>query len=202
MKYFFWDTETTGLGFSDEVLQLGGVIVNEEFKIEEVVNFFCDTTHPISPKAAAVNHLDFETVHKLSGGKTFEDNWIKLAEKLGDEVCWIGWNESFDRRMVNQTLKKVGLPLYNFGVSVQNLRMVEGVCHYDLMRGVSRIKGSGRSMKLMNAATSYLKLPFSSIDAMYVKNIAKFDGEVGAHHADYDAFLCYLLFVSVLYGNI
>ncbi len=202
MKYFFWDTETSGFGFSDEVLQLGGIVVDEAFNIVEVVNFFCDTTCPISPGAAAVNHLTFELVHKLSGGKTFEDNWLELTRRLGDDVCWIGWNESFDRRVVNQTLKKAGLQLYNFGKLIHGVREAAGICHYDLMRGIGKLRNNGRSIKLMNAVTSYLRMPVSEIDKMYEKSIKQFDTEVGAHHADYDAFMCYLLFIGVIYGNL
>lgn len=202
MKYFFWDTETTGLGFSDEVLQLGGIVVDEDFNIVEVVNFFCDTTCPISQGAAAINHLTFELVHKWSGGKTFEDNWLELKQRLGYDVCWIGWNESFDRRVVNQTLKKAGLPLYNFGKLIHGVREAEGICHYDLMRGIGKLRNGGKTIKLMNAVTSYLRMPVSEIDKMYEKRIKQFDMEVGAHHADYDAFMCYLLFIGVIYGNL
>lgn len=201
MKYFFWDTETTGLGFSDEVLQVGGILVDEKFGNPKVINFFCDTACPINPKAAAVNHLTFELVHKLSRGKTFEDSWVELTKMLGDDVCWIGWNESFDRRMVNQTLKKVGLAPYNFGNTIKDLSKADGVCNYDLMRGVCRVKNNGKAMKLMNAVTSFLSISVGEIDQIYEKNLKKFDMETGAHHADYDAFLCYLLFVGTLYGT-
>lgn len=201
MKYFFWDTETTGLGFSDEVLQLGGILTDESFGNLKVVNWYCDTTCPINPKAAEVTHLTFEIVHKLSEGKTFEDNWLELIKELGNDVCWIGWNESFDRRMVNQTLKKVGLPPFNFGTNIKDLSQAKGVCHYDLMRGVSRARSTGKSIKLVNAVTSFLSMPFVEIDRMYEQNIKKFDLDTGAHHADYDAFLCYLLFVGILYGT-
>lgn len=202
MKYLFWDTETTGLSFSDEVLQIGGVLTDESFQIIDVINFYCDTVCPINPSAAKVNHLTFELVHTLSDGKTFEDNWFPLIEKIGSDVCWIGWNDSFDRRMVNQTLKKIGLTPYNFGKSIKSLSSASGICNYDLMRGIGDLKYNGRKVKLVNAVSSLLNIPFSTIDELYNRNIKRFNIEAGAHNADYDAFLCYLLFVGVMYGNI
>ena len=70
------------------------------------------------------------------------------------------------------------------------------------MRGIGKLRNGGRTIKLMNAVTSYLRMPVSEIDKMYEKRIKQFDMEVGAHHADYDAFMCYLLFIGVIYGNL
>ena len=42
MRSFIFDTETTGLGPRDEVVQFSGILLNDDdhYKIESVLNFY------------------------------------------------------------------------------------------------------------------------------------------------------------------
>ena len=104
MKYLIMDTETTGLGSRDEVIQFSGILVNEEFKMSKLYNWYCETSVPITKEAAATHGLNANLLHVLSHGYTFEDNWLTMEELLNTpDITFIGWNVSFDIRLINQT---------------------------------------------------------------------------------------------------
>ena len=72
MQYVIFDTETTGLGNNDEVIQFSCMYLNENFKLNGIDDFYCMPTAEISAGAMAVHHLTLNKVRKLSGQKFFE----------------------------------------------------------------------------------------------------------------------------------
>lgn len=201
MKNIIIDNETTGLRSKDEVIQFAALVCDEKFRIVRIVNFYCDTVYPISAEAQRITGLDFEKIHHLSNGLTFEDQWIAFIDSLRDEkdITWIEWSSNgFDARMINQTLKKCGLKPYNFGKEVTTLGR-EGICHLNLLRAICNLCYNGSPRKLVVACRELLNTTEAVINNMYNSKIKTFDVNTGAHHADYDAFLCYLLLIT--YGD-
>lgn len=201
MLYVIIDTETTGLYSKDEVIQFAAIICDEKYVIHRIVNFYCDTAHPINEKAQAVHGIDFEKLHKLSEGLTFEDQFLPFLKSLeGEDVVWIEWSTNgFDMRMINQTLAKYKLQKTDFGKGINTLGEIPGIHHYNLLHGICNVFYGGHSRQLGIACSELLKHSTEQIDELYEKYIKMFDIRTGKHNADYDAFLCYLLLIS--YGN-
>lgn len=209
MNYFVFDTETSGFGknaisangmaihLHDEVIQFAGLLLDEDFRLKKVINFHCYTAVPIQPKAQAVNHLSHEILMKYSGGKTFEDYFLNLSDLHMDDLTWIGYNVSFDTRMVNSTLKHNGLPEYDFGTGVESLRSAKVGRHYFDLLKVLAMKNGGIRMKLTQAANH---LPYSGkqIEGMYKKILCltKSKSTLTFHDALYDALVTWLLVVQ------
>lgn len=199
MKYIVFDVETTGLNKADEVIQFSAIVMNESFKSERAINFYCETQAPISAEAYNVHHLSKEKLHTLSEQMVFEDNWLKLIESLhGEQIVWIDWSVGgFDERIVNQTLTNNGLEDYfhfqrfaNIGECKKNF-----LSTFDLMKVVSNKMGKAR-MKLGDAAKT---LPYSKsqIDFAYDKLANQFnniDESMRYHNSLYDTFVTWLLF--------
>ena len=201
MKLVIIDTETTGLYGKDEVIQFAAIITDMNFRIERVVNFYCDTVHPINPKAQEVHKLSFKDIHELSGGRTFEDQFLEFKESLnGEDLIWIEWSSSgFDMRMINQTLGKFGLEKYYFGKKTASLNKKSGIFNFNLMHAIGNMFYNGKFRKLEIACNELLPVSADKISKLYEKYIKSYNVATGAHHADYDAFLCYLLISR--YGN-
>ena len=201
MNYIIFDTETTGTGPKDEVIQFSAIITNENFVIENLVDFYCYTQHPINAHAFNVHHISKEMLFKLSKGLTFEDQWEKHASMLDiPDVVWVDWSiGGFDQRMINQPLVNNGLHDYFTFPRVRDLAQCQkGKYSFDLMRLVSEKFGE-HSMKLTNAVRT-LKIDKAAIDKLYrllLKSVGINCGEnVNYHDSSYDAFATYLLFRS------
>lgn len=198
MKYIIFDIETTGLRKEDEVIQFSCIITDKDLITETFCNFYCYTQQPISPGAFNTHHISKEDLHRLSGGKSFEDNWEDVQYLFNQEdVVWVDWSmNGFDQRMINQTLVNNGLDAYFTFDRVDSLsRCASGRHSFDLMHAFSKKFGKS-SMKLEEAAR---KLPYNrqQIDSLYRTMINKVQmdlgGTIGYHHADYDAFITYLV---------
>ena len=66
-KYILFDTETTGNGIDDRIIQIGGMIVHDKDNIE-IFDELCSTNIPISIEAMAVHHI---TPEQLTGKPPF-----------------------------------------------------------------------------------------------------------------------------------
>lgn len=198
-KYVIFDTETTGLTKTDEVIQFSAFVLDDSFSVKSAVNFYSDTQVPISAGAFNTHHLTKAKLNQLAGGEFFEDNWMKLVDELRQhQVIWVDWcNGSFDERMINQTLENNGLPDYfHFPVS-PDLK----VCRknrfsvFNMMRALCQKLG----VRSLNLASAVATLPFTkeqinniySSIAMQVPNL---DDELRYHNALYDAFVTMILF--------
>lgn len=100
-----FDTETTGLTVSDEIVELA--ITNESGDI-----IYCQRFKPtcsIHPKASEVTGI---TDNMLDNEPTFVDEYDKIVSIFKDCKTAIAYNAKFDIRMLAQTCK-----LYNLDVS-------------------------------------------------------------------------------------
>ena len=106
MKYFIFDTETSGLCDNDEVIQLAGFLLDDNMMIEKVVNCYCNTNKVISPKAIEVHGITNAKLWEYSKQRTLEDFlednlWLYNAK----DTIFIGYNTPFDIKKVNYTLQ-------------------------------------------------------------------------------------------------
>jgi DNA polymerase-3 subunit epsilon len=92
------DTETTGLGQNDEVVELSVLDSNAN----ELYHSFFEPKVEVNYQAAQVTGL---TNEKLVGQPKFADEWPKIKEAIGAHLI-AGHNLQFDRRLMQQTLEK------------------------------------------------------------------------------------------------
>lgn len=94
-NYIILDTETTGLSYDDEIVQIGIIDMNGD----TILDTFISTEHPISKEASNVNGICKEN---LVGKPTIKDLNIKLNEIFKDKTVLI-FNNEFDIRMLYQS---------------------------------------------------------------------------------------------------
>lgn len=115
------DTETTGLGDTDVIIELAAV---DGMSGEVVINTLVKTDHPISDVAAKVNGITPEMLAK--NGADAEDILIELFGILAAEKLEISaFNLSFDARMLDQTEKANDLQLILHGFCIQQNDIME-----------------------------------------------------------------------------
>jgi DNA polymerase-3 subunit epsilon len=103
-----WDTETTGFGSADRIIEIGVA----HFYEGKVVREWSRLIHPNGvewesenvKKAMAVNQL---TLEELVGNPLFEEIRLELLQELSEQI-WCLHNSSFDIRMLRQELKRLG----------------------------------------------------------------------------------------------
>lgn len=95
------DTETSGLGPEDEVIEIG-VLAPDGLVLLDVA---LKPVMLIDEEAAAVHHL---TRERLFRATTFPAVWNALVEILAGQVV-IVYNAAFDQRMLAQTCRRYGL---------------------------------------------------------------------------------------------
>jgi len=91
------DTETTGLGLTDEVIQIGIVDPRGSPLFDSLVRPLNHKT--ISAQATAVHGI---TIEMLAGAPTFPQIAAALGEAVGGRRV-IAYNAEYDRRMFQQT---------------------------------------------------------------------------------------------------
>lgn len=190
MKYVIYDTETTGLTRSDEVVQFGAIVTDEKFVPQKAVSFYCYSQVPISEGARKVTGLDAKTVHELSGGATFEDRFLNLSFVNDKDVVWISYSANgFDERLVNQTLKNNGLSEHKFGEKKLYFTDSDKQYTLDAFNAIRLRVFNGKVQKLgqMAAALGYSE---EKIDELF-KRVIKGNGKF--HDALYDSFVLWLV---------
>ena len=197
MNYLIFDTETTGLGKQDEVIQFSGLLVNNDFKLQRGFNWYCDTQHPISQGALDTHGITKKMLHDLSDGKTFEDYWFQMMKTLDFDhgLTFIGWNVSFDIRLINQTLNNNGLDEYNFGQKTKTLRLDNDIYNFDLMEPVASMLVNRERLKLEHAS-KMIKMSREELQKRYAKLAAKFKkvATKDFHNSLYDTYITYEIF--------
>lgn len=96
------DTETTGLGLSDEVIEIS--IINNNG--DALLNTLIRPIKPIPPDATAIHGISNEIVRNAP---QWSDIYDKYKEIIRGKIVVI-YNRNFDTRLVGQTCKKYGLP--------------------------------------------------------------------------------------------
>lgn len=100
-KYVLLDTETTGLGYKDQVIELG--ILDMQGNV--LLNTLAKPTCRISPEAQAVHHI---TDAMLASAPGWPEVWAQ-AEPLLKGKKILAYNAPFDVRMLKQTCIAHGL---------------------------------------------------------------------------------------------
>ena len=105
--FYVLDTETTGLGPTDEIVQIAIV----DGQGAAVLNQLIKPTIPIPDVASAIHGLSDSDV---AGAPSFKDIYIKLSTLLAGQVM-IAYNMDFDWRILRQTSARYRLPDVRIG---------------------------------------------------------------------------------------
>ena len=100
--FYVLDTETTGLGKQDEIVQIGIVDQNGKTAMDELIK----PTISIPPGASRVHGIYYSDVENAP---YFKDIYAELSKLLAGQVV-IAYNMKFDWRMLEQSRGKYGLP--------------------------------------------------------------------------------------------
>ena len=106
-QFYVLDTETTGLGASDEIVQIGIVDGSGAAVMRQLVK----PTIAIPPAASAVHGIRGRDVQ---AAPSFKDIYIRLSTLLAGQVV-IAYNMDFDWRMLQQTASRYRLPPMRIG---------------------------------------------------------------------------------------
>lgn len=98
------DTETTGLGVKDRVIQIGAVEVVGR-KLGKTFEVTIDPLMPIKADSTKIHGMSDKDV---SGKPTFEKVFDSFLEFVG-KADLIGHNLGFDIRMINREVERLGL---------------------------------------------------------------------------------------------
>lgn len=206
MEYFIFDTETSGKGTKDEVVQFAGIRFNSDFKIIGLVNWYCAITFPMDPEAVQAHGITDAQLAELANGRFLEDylsqpenSWLTNPKDL----TFIAYNIKFDKRLTNQSLQSNGYGKLNFGRS-QNLipngliKGVHNVCAMDLSTKVFNYQHGAK--KLSEVIATQTKYTPKELDVMLTELCNKFGVKRcagGFHDALYDS----LALSMLIYGN-
>lgn len=121
MRYMVVDTETTGLegcryhtslpctitDNGDEILQIGGLFLDETFNPIKGFCFYCDILRAGVPEAAYnVNGISIREIRKDLPNIFIEEVvHTELPELFEDDLLFIGYNTDFDIKMLRQGLR-------------------------------------------------------------------------------------------------
>lgn len=100
MKIIVLDTETTGVGNDDKIIQLAYLVIDEDGSFE-IENTFCYTNHPINFHAMATHHITPEMLEgkpQLNETKEFK----RLLELNKPENYIVIQNSEFDINMLEK----------------------------------------------------------------------------------------------------
>lgn len=101
-RFYVLDTETTGLGRQDEIVQIGIVDKKGEMVMDKLIK----PTIPIPPGASKVHGIYDRHVEDAPN---FKDIYTELSKLLAGQTV-IAYNMTFDRRMMRQSGDKYALP--------------------------------------------------------------------------------------------
>lgn len=96
------DTETTGTGFKDVVIEVGIVDVNGKVLYDKLVN----PARPIPPESSAVNQI---TDAMVADAPLWRQAWSEIEPILRGRVIGI-YNAEFDMRLLKQSNDAAHLP--------------------------------------------------------------------------------------------
>lgn len=157
MEYMVFDTETTGINKrTSQVIELGGFLLDENFKIKKAIHFYCNIDEIIPEDAVAIHGIDNEKLMKLSRGKFFEDYIFSKSMKFFTEpkdIIFVGYNVDFDICMVNNSLTINGYDKLDFGKSVRNIPKTPGVYKLDMMKAIRGLLHLPRYINLSQAVS-------------------------------------------------
>jgi len=106
--FLAFDTETTGLSSSAEVIELGVAYYHRGVKVRSWNSFFCPVVSkkedPNVQEALKVNGIEWEWL--LYNAYTFRKK-VEEIEREMSEVIWVAHNADFDMRMLRQEFQRL-----------------------------------------------------------------------------------------------
>jgi DNA polymerase-3 subunit epsilon len=155
----FLDTETTGLDFRAEIVEICLIDVDECVLFDSLVK----PSRPIPPDATRVNGITNEMVRFAP---TWREIWLKVEETMRGRHVGI-YNEEFDVRMIEQTNRIYGIPWHS--------RQCSTFC---IMKLYARFYGRDRWQSLQNAGRQCrISLPNSHrarADSLLARRVLQF----------------------------
>jgi len=129
------DTETTGLGGDDEVVQIS--VIGQDGDV--LLDTYVRPTKPINPDAAKVTGISDATV---KDAPYFITIYEKLDQVLAGKLV-VAYNADFDSRILRQTCRKYGCPQFenNWACAMRAYQEAAGIPRYQ----------KGTSFKLVKA---------------------------------------------------
>jgi len=100
-KYILFDTETTGLDETDRIIQVGAMVLNSKYEVEEIIDELCNTNVPIKIEAMDVHGI---TPELIEGKPSFLDSiFYKRLNTLNNQKNYlIAHNMPFDMGMIKK----------------------------------------------------------------------------------------------------
>ena len=206
-KYFVFDTEGTGLNktMKDEVIQLSGFLLNENLDVIQIVDIYCNTTSPIPKESIAVHGITDKFLQENANNMFLED-YLALPEYkwLADphDLTVIGYNTSFDTKLINTTLHNNGYATINFGIQKIKLPKsnAKGNYVFDMMKACQMLYGYRNYKKLSEVIKLQVLDKKNKTEQDLFSYFQKFCKSKGFtpkacsfHTALFDAFCVYLL---------
>lgn len=154
------DTETTGLGPDDQIIEIA--IIDKHGN--SVFNSLVKPTIPIPPESTAIHGL---SDNELKDAPSWEEVWTEINEILSSHLVLI-FNDAFDCRMIEQTCAT-----YNIGSTEYKFRtqcVMEAYCeHIGTTTWISLENASGcitshRALSDCRAVLSVVKDIFNEYD--------------------------------------
>lgn len=122
------DTETTGLGNDDQVIELAAVHAATG---EVLVNTLVHTSREISEEAQQVHGIS--TAEVAEHGAHVADVVRELLGHVGHDACLLAFNSFFDQRLIIQSLRACsGLPALMANSLVEDVRAEFSACAMEL----------------------------------------------------------------------
>lgn len=106
-NFYILDTETTGLGNRDEVVQIGIINKNGDIVLDTLVR----PTKPVPREAINIHGISNEM---LADAPTFDDVYVTLSARLAG-MPLVAYNMDFDWRLLSQTVMNYQLPMFRTG---------------------------------------------------------------------------------------
>lgn len=210
MNYIVFDTETTGLNRrraklnepgtlfenGDEVIQIGGVILDNSLNPKKLFCHYCDVLQAESHEGAREVHgILLDDIRATLPNVYLEDVLLRwVPEFFSDDVVFIGYNSGFDIQMVAQTLRNF---CFDFeGIQKVTTRMPQsGRWQLDTMAYLpKRVKLTSLYSQLTDARNAFYaayanRIPLETNNPEMLEPTWR-----GAHNSLFDAIETYLLF--------
>ncbi len=159
------DTETTGLGQNDEIVEIAIIGINGDIKINTLIR-------PVGKIPAEVTEIHGITNKDVENAPSFNVVWEKQIGNLLRTNLTCIYNSDFDVRLIRQTLNKYGLKVGNIG---------EVFC---IMKLYAEFKGQYKWYKLGEAARQCrLRIPENLhnalADAELTRRLLRYIGSQG-----------------------
>lgn len=190
-----YDTETTGFTSTDEVIQWAGIFYS--LTKREIIGYFNEyfwTQTPINPGAFNAHGINRKTLVEKSKGKTFEvflEDRLKFL-KNNFRGTFVAFNESFDHRLINQTLTLQGYEGFGMGPIISDENNILNLGRYRsrfcLMNFFKRRLGLSKNPGLDSCITA-MGLVRTQIRESFLKEFPKESFEGNLHNALFDSYV-------------